>query len=453
MNSLVATNLCPGKEEGKKVIAWKDPYMRQCRPEEQQLYKHLLHCVQVEAPGRLIERFRSLFIDGMTYPDSEISEALDLIIESRFAEQEFKFVLNRCCHILINRWQMHPQMHAAIPALVALFETSPTQLGIYSPRYRSIRRLHSLVKLFTQSEQYLTLRRLSQVVSRQTAEGNGDAKTQSLGMLIRRYPYLYEHCLLSEDSTYEHQQAIRQMQTQQQRQFEVDLAQYVTYQARQGQVTQREPMTAGKSRVQVVKNPTLLSDRELFGAITQYVGKVEGTSTYRDLAQTFLTHSRHTPSFRSFKGELYGYLVSAIDPEYGKRQFNNRLSNYLQNILSHNDSQPFNEFLLLRTCSHLLNFLVVDSSQQPQHFVFIDLIGNLGINFTIGLLLKIVLICRKVKPYLEKRFSILFNHYESDGGDAVMWLIQALENLNVALTIHFGGVDLSYLKQLRSMDV
>jgi hypothetical protein len=202
-----------------------------------------------------------------------------------------------------------------------------------------------------------------------------------------------------------------------------------------------------------VKNPTLLSDRELFGAITQYVGKVEGASTYHDLAQTFLTHSRHTPSFRSFKGELYGYLVSSIDPEYGKRQFNNRLYNYLQNILSHNDSQPFNEFLLLRTCSHLLNFLVVDSPQQPQHFVFIDLIGNLGINFTIGLLLKIVLICRKVKPYLEKRFSILFNHYESDGGDAVMWLIQALENLNVALTIHFGGVDLSYLKQLRSMDV
>jgi hypothetical protein len=204
-----------------------------------------------------------------------------------------------------------------------------------------------------------------------------------------------------------------------------------------------------KLLLQPVKNPTLLSDRELFSAIKQYTGKIQGSYTYRDLAHSFLTHSNHTPSFHRFKGELYSYLVSSIDPVYGNRQFNHRLSNHLQNILSHNDSQPFNEFLLLRTCSHLLNFLVVDSRQQPQHFVFIDLIANTGINVTIGLLLKIVLICRKVKPYLEKRFSILFNHYESSGTDAVLWLIQSLENLNVALSIHFGAVDLSYLKQLR----
>jgi hypothetical protein len=58
------------------------------------------------------------------------------------------------------------------------------------------------------------------------------------------------------------------------------------------------------------------------------------------------------------------------------------------------------------------------------------------------------LLCRKVKPYLEKRFSILFNHYESYSRDGVEWLIQALENLNVALSTNFGMVDLSYMHQL-----
>ena len=430
------------------MIAWKDTYMRQSRPEEQQLYKHLLHCVQVESPSRLCSRFRSLFIDCTSYPNAEILTALDAIADSKLAEQEFKYVLNRCCHILINRWQMQPQLQAAIPQLVALFESRPSSLGIYSPRVRSVRRLHSLVKLFTESEQYLTLRRLSQVIVDGSSDKSGESKA-NLGMLIRRYPYLYEHCLLSEDSTYEHQQAIRNIQADAQRQFEIGLNQYITYQVRASQSSNQGSISTARSLIEPVKNPTLLSVSELFCAINQYSGKVEGSYTYRDLAQTFLTHSTHTPSFRTFKGELYSYLVSSIDPEYGKRHFNHRLYNHLQNILSHNDSQPFNEFLLLRTCSHLLNFLVVDSRQQPQHFVFIDLIANIGIHVTIGLLLKILLICRKVRPYLEKRFSILFNHYDKSGTDAVLWLIQALENLNVALSIHFGAVDLSYLKQLR----
>jgi hypothetical protein len=93
----------------------------------------------------------------------------------------------------------------------------------------------------------------------------------------------------------------------------------------------------------------------------------------------------------------------------------------------------------------MLNFLVVESPQKPNHFVFIDLISNIGPTFTVGLLLKIVLICRKVRPYLEKRFSILFNHYESSSQDAVIWLIKVLENLNVALTSNFGKIDLSFI--------
>ncbi|GAC1469823.1 MAG: hypothetical protein NVS2B14_00980 [Chamaesiphon sp.] len=92
--------------------------------------------------------------------------------------------------------------------------------------------------------------------------------------------------------------------------------------------------------------------------------------------------------------------------------------------------------------------MVVESEQQPNHFVFVDLITNLGASFTIGLLLKIVLVCRKVKPFLEKRFSILFNHYESNNRDGVPWLEKSLENLNIALTIHFGNLEVSYLQQI-----
>jgi hypothetical protein len=96
------------------------------------------------------------------------------------------------------------------------------------------------------------------------------------------------------------------------------------------------------------------------------------------------------------------------------------------------------------TCRKLLNFLVVESSQQPNHYIFCNLTANFGITPTIGLLLKIALICRQVKPYLEKRFSILFNHYEAYTKDKVEWLVESLENLNIAFSSNFGAINFSY---------
>jgi len=94
----------------------------------------------------------------------------------------------------------------------------------------------------------------------------------------------------------------------------------------------------------------------------------------------------------------------------------------------------------------LINFLVVESGRKPQHYVFIDLISNLGPTMTTAIVIKVVLICRKVKPYVEKRFSILFNHYESSAREVVEWLVNVLENMNIAFSINFGSVDLSFIR-------
>ena len=104
---------------------------------------------------------------------------------------------------------------------------------------------------------------------------------------------------------------------------------------------------------------------------------------------------------------------------------------------------------MLRTSSQLMNFLVVENGKKPEHYVFVDMISNMGVTRTMGLLLKVVLVSGKVKPYLEKRFSILFNHYESFTKDGVPWLVKSLENLQLAFSVHFGKVDLSCLKQVK----
>lgn len=418
-------------------------YSRPIPPEEQKIYDHLLYWVEWESPSELIERFRALFINGVGYPDPEIVQALHQVIASPVASEDFRFVLNRCCHILINRWQARAQSQMAIPKLIALFDAPPPTRTTSVLHSRSIHRLHQLRKQFKETEQYLTLRRLAQVL---TEEAVANAGHRPLGTLIRRYPYLYEHCLLSEDSTQEQAHTIKEIRSTMQRQFELDLSRYVTYQVRRSQLMARGMSSDSQMIRSSGTNPTLLNDRELGQALRHYVGRIDGTRSHKDVAQSFLTHIDPSPKFAAFKDDLYQYITAAIDPEYGKRKFNHQLHHHLKNTLSDSDSQPLNDFLLVRTCNSLLNFLVADQPQHPNHFVFIDLTTNVGPILTTGLLLRIVLLCRKVKPSLERRFSILFNHYEGYTRETVQWLVQALENLNVALTTNFGSVNLSFLR-------
>ena len=98
-----------------------------------------------------------------------------------------------------------------------------------------------------------------------------------------------------------------------------------------------------------------------------------------------------------------------------------------------------------RKSNKILGFLVVESTKKPEHFFFNNLISNIGSIATTSLLLKIVLVCYKVKSYLEKRFAILFNHYERSTRESVKWLVKVLENLQVAFSTNFGKVDLSFI--------
>ncbi|MDX2211907.1 MAG: hypothetical protein SFY66_01340 [Oculatellaceae cyanobacterium bins.114] len=408
---------------------------------EQHLYDYLLKCVETEAPDEVITTFRKLFIDATGCSDRPIWEAVETVVGSAAAEREFKFILNRSCHILINRWLMQPRLHAYVPELVALFETDPSGVA-YS---RTTKRLRALVQDFVETEQYLALKRLTKITAQ--AETTEYPTEAPLGSLIQRYPCLYEHSLLTEDSTNEQRRRVRRLRIQTQHQFEIDLSHYVTYRQRchlrSQSEDQAEAGTDPQRELVVVKNPTLLSDRQLNAALMQFTGKIDGTNTHRDLAKQFLTYGKQAPSYHQFKQELYSYLITSVDPRYGKYHFNTQLCQHLLETLPHCDNHQVSDFLLVETCKRLLNFLVVESAQEPNHSRFVDLAGNIGIALTIGLLLKIVLLCRAVKPWLEKRFAILFQLHESNSTSKVLWLLEALEHLNIALSTNFGSMRLN----------
>ncbi len=122
------------------------------------------------------------------------------------------------------------------------------------------------------------------------------------------------------------------------------------------------------------------------------------------MSRRFICHIEAQPQIQHFKEDLYEYLITGVDPSYGKRSFNDRFYKVIKNMLPDRNSQKLDEVSLLRSCTQIINYIVVESRSNPQHFVFIDLITNLGAVFTIGLLLKLVLICKKAKPLLENRY-------------------------------------------------
>jgi len=90
---------------------------RSISPEEQALYDHLLEWVADAPASELLARFQSLFINGTGYPDRSMSTLLDQITAHADVETYFHHILNRCCHILVNRWQTTRQTHGAIAEL------------------------------------------------------------------------------------------------------------------------------------------------------------------------------------------------------------------------------------------------------------------------------------------------------------------------------------------------
>lgn len=406
---------------------------------EQKLYAYLVDLVQSNEPGQVLEEMRDLFVTGRGSRNPQAFLTLEKIVKSKYGAQNFNYFFNRCCYIVINYWQLSPQSQRYIPQLVEILAAIPPAAA---QNYNAAGSIRQLVKNFTLCEQFSRLQRLANIINAKYS-----TKTTSVGTLIHRYPYLYDYCLMGEESSQEHQQTVRRIKSQNERHFEVNLSRYVTYKVRTAQVNKSGLAIPQTELIRPVKNPTLLSDGELNKSLKHFVGTVENGQTYQSLSKSFSNHIAYAQSYGAFKDELYEYIRNSLSGKYQQGNFNKKLFELFQNTYPECNQQKPTEFLMMRTSSQLLNFLVVEGSQKPEHYVFIDLVSNIGVTRTIGILLKIILFCSKVKPYLEKRFSILFNHYESFSREGVPWLVRTLENMQIALSVHFGKVDLSSLRR------
>ena len=408
---------------------------------EQTIYQHLLECVRVESPDQVLQRFQSLFIQGGGYPEPGIRMALQDLMRSGQGRQSFLPFFNRCCFILINRWQMNLFQRDAVVQLVEMLHQcrGPSMIvGQPSPAGR----LRFLVQEYVRSPLFQKLRQLADFLNPK----NDHDERRPLSSLLYRYPYLYAHCLTNQEDTEEYQKMIVTAQQSAKQKFEQELSSYLTHALIQDKPAQQRIISPTESSSWY--NPTLLNHQELCSTLKHYVAKVDARGSYQDMAQQFWAPGHQPQSYAGFKNALYDYVTSSIPAKFSQSRFNVHLKGYLDHLYADSDASAVNDFLVVRTCNQLLNFMVIESRQRPNHTVFMNLLNNLGSTVTTGLLLKVVLLTRKVKPYLERRLSILFQHYEAHQRGSVQWLVTCLEKLNLAWTAHFSSQNFSYVNLL-----
>jgi hypothetical protein len=403
---------------------------------EQKVYEHLLECVRTELPEQVLQRFQLLFIQAGMYPEPSIRQTLQELVRGGNRKHNFQLFFNRCCFILINRWQMNLLHRESIVNLVDMLQQcrgSSLMLGQPTPSGR----LRFLVQEYVRSEYFQRIRQLADLLNPQ----NDHDKQRPLSGLLHRYPYLYSHCLTNQDDAEDYQKLIVVTQRTANKRYQQDLSSYLT----NALIKQEKPSANTPS---TLKNPTLLNHQELCSSLKHYMAKVDSRGTYRDMAQQFWTPGQQPQTYGSFKVALNDYISSSIPSKFGQCRFNDQFRGYLTSLSPDNNASAMNDFLLVRTCNQVLNFMVIESKQHPNHSVFMDLLNNVGSTLTVGLLLKVVLLCHKVKPYLERRLSILFQHYAPQTRGSVDWLVCCLEKLNLAWTAHFSAQNLSYVHLL-----
>lgn len=395
---------------------------------ETYLYKHLQQCRQEESANATVNRFQKLFIQAEGYSDPMVWQSLAELALRPQAEREFKYTLNRCTYTLVNPWYTQPKDHWAIPALVQLFEEIPT---VPTDCYET-RRIRSLSHDFTKTEQYAALKRFANLFC-DSINGDDTIDEQPIARQLKRYPFLYDSSLLTKDSDQHQKNHVGELRRDAEAQIGIRLARYCN-----------QRMQQGKSKI---PNPTRLSEAELEKALAYYTGKIEGNRSHRDLARMFRTYSQTVRSFGDFKEEFLEFLLAPladVDPRFVNNNFGRSLRQYLRDTLQDFDGHRLTDFIVITTCQRLLNFLVVQGRQQPVFRRFWQLLHDVGHTLTVGLLLRIVLFCSAVRPWLENRLAVLFNHHESCACKEVSWLIQALEHTNVALVTNFGKFGYSF---------
>ncbi len=387
---------------------------------QQTIYGYLLDIVKQWPSEEVLLEFKRLFL---YHVDAVSSGPIDAVYRIVFSdrEDEFRNTLKRCCYILVNNWDAARRVQP-IKDLITAFDVEVVQRDTASP---SLKRLNQWIENFKHSQDFADLKMFVARYDQKSEEGDWSKRFTSY-LLVPQYINLR--------NPVEQREAARALAKQLRHQFKVDLAMYVARMQSQSQssyTTEEQP-----------KNPTALGD-DVLRLVKMVVAK-RGNYSYLSLANIFLGQIQNV-HYAEFKQCLHKYLIFSVNRSQFGKALKLRLSDKLDSLYKDYEPKAVTDALILRTCNRMIDFLTTENRQEPSS-LFVLLLSQGNPMTLVVALLKIILVSRNSRLYLEARIAELIRYYETFPEQDCWWVVNFLEIFNVTFTIYAENVQYNLIR-------
>lgn len=389
---------------------------------QDKVYRYWLDLVRQESSDRILIEFKKLFIYLIEASDQEVIQAFyEILVASD--EEEFKNTIKRSCYILINNWAAERNHHAIQQLVDEVFSDSAIQEPTSST---TVTRLREWLENFINSKDYDELK-LFAARYEETEEKHWSDRYTS---------YLLVHQYINIKNSPEQREAARIRAQQLKERFKFDLAMYTA--------RSNSPLYPNE----IPKNPTGLGD-EVLKLIKLIVAK-RGQFSYGNLANIFIEQTKEL-RYEDFKQSLQKYLIYSVDNKDCVEALTIKLSKKLKPIYEEHNDQLINDAILLRTCKRVVEFLTTENHKTPSSLFILLLSQGHPITLVI-ILLKITLICKPVRTYLEGCLADLIQYYLNYPEEECQWVVNFLEILKITFVIYDDNVQYNLLKMKKSVE-
>jgi len=381
---------------------------------QQRVYVLFLESVRQCSPDRVLREFAQLFIHLSAQGSPSVHAALTTLL-SAGNESDFRYMLQRCCYILVNNWNItgnYQYAHYLIELFLDPAINQPTKIT-------ELKTLRNWVRNFANSENYESLKLF---IGGHTSHWSN-----------RYSDYLLTSQYVDMQNSVEQRQLAIALSQRIKSKFKFDLALY----------TARSNSKIGECGL---NNPTGLGNEVLY--LIKIILTKQRKISYRSSANLFLNQLGNDSLF-DFKIRLHQYLDL---PKDGIRDalevvelFETELVAKLYEFYDRYDHNPISQSLIHKTCNRLISCLTIDQNGEPSELFTVMLHYGNPLNFVI-IFLKIILICEASRIHLETCIACLIKYYSRYTEDECRSLINFLDIFNVTFSIYAKDIEYNLVR-------
>lgn len=385
-------------------------------PDLTQVYSYLRGTTQ-EASFKTQEAFYQMLWDGVTPSNPKVRTALQRVATSpEFKEYGLQFI-NRCYYTVCNPLHLN-QRHTDLARLILQLEQIPSKRG-NSP---TVRHLRDFLMAYRNSEYYQVLKRHMRLVD-EVGNASAPQASVSFGDNFGRYFFVYLEATQTPDiadTSEDLSSGVEQKRDLRLKEIRRQLAAF--------------KRSRRRARGVQAPNPTDFSDEVLLEVIEEY--RPGRRHSFRNQARLFEKSLRPLRTMGDFKAALLRHVIQPIVA--AKLPFAKGFSRWLQKELDklEDNEIPINATSKIIVFQKLLAAIIKHEEGQPNGDFFRRLLKQAGPRLVTSFLLNMTLACQMVRFDLERRFAHLFHIFEKEKTQAVQWLAEAFEHMNLALALN-----------------